>query len=107
VKIEAFNNFIEIISMIGRTFTWYYANDSVMSILDRVILSSLWFESDSKQYILDRIFSDHRVIIIKHRDCDRDLNLLKHWTLGELTLDSMKWLGQCSNNIELVEMIFG
>ena len=51
----------------GKKYTWYKANGTAKSRLDRVLVSDEWLRKwpMAKQYILPREVSDHRTIVIK------------------------------------------
>ncbi|GKV49692.1 hypothetical protein SLEP1_g56430 [Rubroshorea leprosula] len=56
------------LSLIGRKFTWYQANGSSMSRLDRFLLSKEWLNNwgDLKQKGLNRTVSDHCPLLLKN-----------------------------------------
>ena len=56
VKLE-----VEDVPSVSRKFNWYRPNETVKSLLDRVLVSVEWFSkwSGSIQFILDRNYSDH------------------------------------------------
>jgi len=71
-KIKNFNLFIENnllleLPSVGRKYTWYRANGSAKSILDRVLVSEEWLQEWplSKQYTQPREISDHCAIVVK------------------------------------------
>lgn len=71
-EILGFSQFIEDMELIdiptyGRKFSWFKSDGSVMSRLDRFLVSEEWLHSwsASSQWILDRDFSDHCPIILK------------------------------------------
>ncbi|GKV04880.1 hypothetical protein SLEP1_g16977 [Rubroshorea leprosula] len=58
--------------LIDRKFTWYHSNGSVMSRLDRFLLSENWCHNwgDAKQWGLKRTMSDHCPILLKNQIID-------------------------------------
>jgi len=76
-EIEGFNNFIDLnalldLPVVGKIFTWFKANGSAKSRLDRVLVSEEWLEvwPMSKQYVQKREVSDHCAIVAKSLDKD-------------------------------------
>ncbi|KAL5137892.1 putative ribonuclease H protein [Glycine soja] len=76
-SISEFNSWIsdmalEEVRSVGRNFTWYRPNGTVMSRLDRFLLSDEWLSQwpDSTQFVLDRDFSDHCPILLRSRTID-------------------------------------
>ncbi|KHN34609.1 hypothetical protein glysoja_011162, partial [Glycine soja] len=63
---------LEEVRSVGRNFTWYRPNGTVMSRLDRFLLSDEWLSQwpDSTQFVLDRDFSDHCPILLRSRTID-------------------------------------
>ncbi|KAH1242381.1 hypothetical protein GmHk_07G019724 [Glycine max] len=63
---------LEEVRSVGRRFTWCRPNGSVMSKLDRFLLSYEWLSQwpDSTQFVLERDFSDHCPILLKARTID-------------------------------------
>lgn len=102
VEIQEFRNFIvhlelEDIPLIGRKFTWYKAEDTAMSRLDRFLLSKGWVISRgvTSQWALKRDVSDHCPLVLKIGKQDwgpepfRFINCwVKHPTFEKLVLDS-------------------
>ncbi|XP_068498198.1 uncharacterized protein [Phaseolus vulgaris] len=75
--IKGFNDFIEKselmdVPMVGRNFTWYKANGSFKSRIDRVLVSKEWLDvwSDCKQFVLSRIVYDHCALVFKDSKVD-------------------------------------
>lgn len=71
-EINAFSQFIEDmelgdIPVYGRKFTWHKSDGSVMSRLDRFLVSEEWLDiwGNSSQWILNRDFFNHCRIILK------------------------------------------
>jgi len=71
-EIRGFNNFIERnflveLPLVGKKFTWFKANGSAKSRLDRVFVSDGWLRTwpESKQYVQPREVSDHCAIVVK------------------------------------------
>ncbi|KAH1255283.1 Transposon TX1 uncharacterized protein [Glycine max] len=64
---------LEEVRSIGRKFTWYRPNGSVMSKLDRFFLSDNWLAQwpDTTQFVMDRNFSDHCPILLRSKIIDR------------------------------------
>ncbi|XP_068504049.1 uncharacterized protein [Phaseolus vulgaris] len=76
-EIEGFNNFIDSnalldLPVVGKIFTWFKADGSAKSRLDRVLVSDEWLEvwPMSKQYVQKREVSDHCAIVVKAVDKD-------------------------------------
>jgi len=76
-EIIGFNNFIESnflveLPLVGKKYTWYRANGTTKSRLDRVLVSEEWLRKwpMAKQYILPREVSDHCTIVVKCRSRD-------------------------------------
>ncbi|KAL5154650.1 LINE-1 retrotransposable element ORF2 protein [Glycine soja] len=63
---------LEEVRSVGRNFTWYRPNGTVMSRLDRFLLSDEWLSQwpDSTQFVLDRDFSDQCPILLRSRTID-------------------------------------
>lgn len=55
--------------LIGRKYTWYRANGSAMSRLDRFLLSESWLQSweGLSQWGLPRSVSDHCAVVLKEK----------------------------------------
>ena len=75
---------LEEVRSVGRTFTWYRPNGTVMSRLDRFLLSDEWLSQwpDSTQFVLDRDFSDHCPILLRSRTIDwgpRPFKIMDWW----------------------------
>ena len=77
-EIIGFNSFIDTNSLlelplVGKKFTWFKANGSANSRLDRVLVSEAWLEiwPMCKQYVQRREVSDHCAIVVK--------NVEKNW----------------------------
>ncbi|XP_068503620.1 uncharacterized protein [Phaseolus vulgaris] len=77
-EIRLFNEFIEgnlllDIPIVGMKYTWFKANGSAKSRLDRVLVSEEWIQKwpMCKQYIQPREVSDHCAVIVK--------SMLKDW----------------------------
>lgn len=71
-EIGEFSKFIEDmevmdIPIFGRKFTWYKSDGSVMSRLDRFLVSEEWLDiwSNSYQWVFNRDFSNHCPILLK------------------------------------------
>ncbi|XP_068471265.1 uncharacterized protein [Phaseolus vulgaris] len=76
-EIEGFNNFIETngwmdIPGVGKKFTWFKANNTTNSRLNRFMVSEEWLQiwSASKQYVQQRVVSDHCALVLK--SCVKD-----------------------------------
>ena len=76
-EMEGFNNFIETngwvdISCVGKKFTWFKANGTTNSRLDRFLVSeeSLQIWLAAKQYVQQRVVSDHCALVLK--SCTKD-----------------------------------
>ena len=72
-----FKNFIETnllldLPLVGKKYTWFKANGSAKSRLDRILVSEEWLQvwPSSKQYIQWREVSDHCAIVVKSVDKD-------------------------------------
>ncbi|KAL8503681.1 hypothetical protein ACS0TY_022415 [Phlomoides rotata] len=70
--ISAFNSFINDVRLIdlplhGRSFTWYRANGSCESRLDRILVNSLWLQRWVNSFLkgLRRSISDHCPILLE------------------------------------------
>lgn len=70
-----FNEFIDSMELVdipmsGKNFTWFRPNGSSMSRLDRCLVTLAWLDSwpHCVQHVLDREFSDHCPIVLKHMD---------------------------------------
>ncbi|XP_068504216.1 uncharacterized protein [Phaseolus vulgaris] len=77
-EIIGFNSFIERnllfeIPIVGKKYTWYKANGSAKSRLDRIFVSEEWLQKwpECKQYVQPRVVSDHCAIVVK--------SVLKDW----------------------------
>ena len=75
---------LEEVRSVGRRFTWCRPNGSVMSKLDRFLLSDEWLSQwpDSTQFVLERDFSDHCPILLKARTIDwgpKPLRIMDWW----------------------------
>jgi len=77
-EIKGFNNFIERnllveLSVVDKKYTWFKANGTTKSRLDRVLVSDDWLQKwpMGKQYIQPREVSDHCAIVMKcvSKDC--------------------------------------
>ena len=71
-EIEGFNGFIDTnvlweLPLVGKKFTWFKANGSAKSRLDRVLVSEDWLDKwpMCKQYVQNREVSDHCAIVVK------------------------------------------
>ena len=71
-EIKGFNSFIESnllveLPLVGKKFTWFKANGTSKSRLDRVLVSDEWLQKwpMGKQYIQPREVSDHCAIVVK------------------------------------------
>ncbi|XP_068467196.1 uncharacterized protein [Phaseolus vulgaris] len=71
-EIRDFNDFIgsnsmEDLPLVGKKFTWFKADGSAKSRLDRILVSEEWLQvwPMSKQYIQTREVSDHCAIVVK------------------------------------------
>ncbi|XP_068461581.1 uncharacterized protein [Phaseolus vulgaris] len=71
-EIKDFNKFIDRnvlveLPLVGKKFTWYKADGSAKSRLDRFLVSLEWLQRwpTSKQYVLEREVSDHCAIVAK------------------------------------------
>jgi len=67
-----FNNFIEKVDLldipiVGKKFTWYKSNRTIISRIDRAMVSKEWLEvwSNSRQFIYSRIVFVHCVLVLK------------------------------------------
>jgi len=76
-EIKGFNTFIDVnllfdIPLVGKKFTWFNANGSAKSRLDRVLVSGEWMDNwpMCKQYVQNREVSDHSAIVVKSLDKD-------------------------------------
>jgi len=72
-EIIGFNSFIDTNSflelpLVGKKFTWFKANGTTKSRLDRVLVLEAWMEiwPMSKQYMQRREVSDHCAIVVKY-----------------------------------------
>jgi len=77
-EIEDFNRLIEYnglldIPLVGKKYTWFKANCTAKSRLDRILVSEEWIQiwPASKQYVQPRMVSDHCALVVKAR--------LKNW----------------------------
>ncbi|XP_068504553.1 uncharacterized protein [Phaseolus vulgaris] len=71
-EIRSFNDFIgsnlmEDLPIVGKKFTWYKADGSAKSRLDRILVSEEWLKvwPMSKQYVQAREVLDHCAIVVK------------------------------------------
>ncbi|KAH1193898.1 hypothetical protein GmHk_19G054826 [Glycine max] len=88
-NISEFNSWIadmdvEEVRSVGRCFTWCRPNGTVMSKLDRFLLSDEWLSlwPDTTQFVLDRDFSDHCPILLRSRIMDwgpKPLKVMDWW----------------------------
>ena len=76
-EIDGFNRFIENnnlldIPCVGKKYTWYKANGTTKSRLDRFLVSDEWLQiwPAPKQYIQPRTVSDHCALVLK--SCTKD-----------------------------------
>jgi len=76
-EIDGFHMFIENnglldIPCVGKKYTWYKANGTTKSRLDRFLVSEAWLQiwPASKQYIQPRMVSDHYALVLK--SCVKD-----------------------------------
>jgi len=76
-EILEFNKFIDKtnfndIPTVGRKYIWYRPNGTTKSRLNRILLTNEWLEHwpGSKQYILDRVISDHCALVLKRDQID-------------------------------------
>ncbi|XP_068486341.1 uncharacterized protein [Phaseolus vulgaris] len=76
-EMEGFNNFIEAngwvdIPCVGKKFTWFKANGTAKSRLDRFLVSEEWLQvwPAAKQYVQQRVVSDHCALVLK--SCIKD-----------------------------------
>jgi len=55
------------IPVVRQKYTWFKANGSAKSILDRVIFLKEWIQKwpECKQYVQPRVVSDHSDIVVK------------------------------------------
>jgi len=74
-EISGFNKFIDInlllkLPLVGKKYTWFKANGSAKSRLDRVLVSQEWLQiwPMSKQYVQRREVSDHCALVVKSLD---------------------------------------
>jgi len=74
---RGFNSFMENselfdIPMIGIKFTWYTANETIKSRIDRILVSREWVEvwPNSKQFVLTRSVFDHCALVLKVSSVD-------------------------------------
>jgi len=71
-EIKGFNDFIERnmlmeLPVVGKKYTWFKANGTAKSRLDRVLVFDEWLQKwpIGKQYIQPREVSDHCAIVVK------------------------------------------
>ncbi|XP_068475080.1 uncharacterized protein [Phaseolus vulgaris] len=71
-EIDGFNRFIENnglldIPIVGKKYTWFKANGTANSILDRFLVSKEWLQlwPTTKQYVQSRMVSDHCALVLK------------------------------------------
>jgi len=76
-EIDGFNRFIENnglldIPSVGKKYTWFKANGTTKSILDRFLVSKEWLQlwPTAKQYVQSRMVSDHCALVLK--SCAKD-----------------------------------
>ena len=105
-SISEFNTWIsdmalEEIRSVGRNFTWYRPNGTVMSRLDRFLLSDEWLSQwpDTTQFVLDRDFSDHCPILLRSRIIDwgpKPFKIMDWWLKDRLSEYGVSQMGQLS-----------
>ncbi|XP_068476267.1 uncharacterized protein [Phaseolus vulgaris] len=102
-EIAGFNNFIQNngwmdIPGVGKRFTWFKANGTTKSRLDRFLVSEEWlqFWPTSKQYVQQRVVSDHCALVLK--SCVKDWGPKPFRTLdvwlkepGFIAMVKVKW----------------
>ena len=71
-EIDGFNRFIESNSLldiprVGKKYTWFKANGTAKSRLDRFLVSEEWLQlwPAAKQYVQPRMVSDHCALVLK------------------------------------------
>ena len=76
-EIEDFNYFIDSnglldIPAVGKKYTWFKANGTAKSRLDRCLVSEEWLQiwPASKKYVQPRSVSDHCALVMKAREKD-------------------------------------
>ncbi|KAL5180906.1 Exocyst complex component SEC6 [Glycine soja] len=89
---------LEEVRSIGRNFTWYRPNGSVMRKLDRFFLSDNWLDHwpDTTQFVLDRDFSDHCPILLRSKIIDwgpKPFKIMDWWMQdkGFQDMVALKW----------------
>ncbi|MCH98102.1 transposon TX1 putative protein, partial [Trifolium medium] len=97
VEMRAFGGFIEEMNLIdlpclGRRFTWYHANGSSMSRLDRVLVSTEWMVSwgNCSLWVLPRDLSDHCPLVEVVEEAWRE-NGVRGW-MGFILKEKLKGL---------------
>ena len=102
-EIFGFNDFIERnflveLPIVGKRYTWFKANGSAKSRLDRVFVSDEWLLKwpTCKQYVQPRVVSDHCTIVVKSVVKDwgpKPFRSIDAWLLepGFLAMVKEKW----------------
>ncbi|KAH1203143.1 Thioredoxin-related transmembrane protein 2 [Glycine max] len=102
-SIAEFNSWISLMAVeevrsIGRKYTWFRPNGSVMSKLDRFFISDSWLIQwpDTIQFVLDRDFSDHCPILLRSNFVDwgpKPFKVLDWWLQdkGFQDMVALKW----------------
>ncbi|KAL5184980.1 Thioredoxin-related transmembrane protein 2 [Glycine soja] len=102
-SIAEFNSWISLMAVeevrsIGRKYTWFRPNGSVMSKLDRFFISDSWLIQwpDTTQFVLDRDFSDHCPILLRSNFVDwgpKPFKVLDWWLQdkGFQDMVALKW----------------
>ncbi|MCH88726.1 reverse transcriptase, partial [Trifolium medium] len=74
VEFDNFLNDLELVDMplIGRSFTWFHPNGVSMSRLDRVLISSSWFDvwGNPNVWVLARDVADHCPLVLRYSSLD-------------------------------------
>jgi exonuclease III len=74
VAFDSFLNNLELVDMplVGRSFTWFHPNGISMSRLDRILVSSAWFDvwGDPNVWVLARDVADHCPVVLKYSSFD-------------------------------------
>ncbi|KAH1213353.1 putative ribonuclease H protein [Glycine max] len=102
-SIAEFNSWISLMAVeevrsIGRKYTWFRPNGSVMSKLDRFFISDSWLIQwpDTTQFVLDRDFSDHCPILLRSNFVDwgpKPFKVMDWWLQdkGFQDMVALKW----------------
>jgi hypothetical protein len=76
-EMREFDDFLERLELVdlplvGRKFTWFHPNGISMSRLDRVLISSTWFEcwGDPLVRVLERDVADHCPLVLRYSSDD-------------------------------------